>query len=95
MNRIIKLSGVAAAVWTLSMGGAFAAQTACGQVPELPDMPEDGSTVASKDMDAVAEAFDDYQEKYVDFSRCTNAEFTELQKKFEKLLDEYASKGKK
>jgi hypothetical protein len=31
----------------------------------------------------------------VEFSKCTNAEFNDLQKKFEALLDAYASKGKK
>ena len=43
----------------------------------------------------MAEGFDDYQAKYVEFSKCTNAEFNDLQKKFESLLDLYASKGKK
>lgn len=95
MKRIFTLSGAVAAVMTLSMGGAFAAETKCGAVPPLPDLPADGTAVTSKEMDAVAEGFDDYQAKYVAFSKCTNAEFNEAQKKFEALLDQYASKGKK
>ncbi len=94
MKRLLTLSGVVAAVMTLSTG-AFAAETKCGAVPTLPDLPADGTAVTSKEMDAVAEAFDTYQGKYVAFSKCTNAEFNDLQKKFEGLLDAYASKGKK
>jgi hypothetical protein len=94
MKRLLTLSGAVAAVMTLS-AGAFAAETKCGAVPTLPDLPADGTAVTSKEMDAVAEAFDDYQSKYVTFSKCTNAEFNDLQKKFEGLLDAYASKGKK
>jgi hypothetical protein len=95
MKRIFTLSGAVAAVMTLSIGGAFAAESKCGAVPTLPDLPADGTAVVSKEMDAIAEGFDDYQSKYVEFSKCTNAEFNELQKKFEGLLDQYASKGKK
>ncbi len=95
MKRIFTLSGAVAAVMTLSVGGAFAADTKCGTVPALPDLPADGTAVTSKEMDAVAEGFDTYQSKYVEFSKCTNAEFNEAQKKFEALLDQYASKGKK
>ena len=95
MKKTLTLGGVVAAVMTFSMGGAFAADTKCGAVPALPDLPADGTAVTSKEMDAVAEAFDDYQSKYVEFSKCTNAEFNDLQKKFEALLDAYASKGKK
>lgn len=95
MKQAFTLSGAIAAIMTLSVSGAFAAETSCGQVPTLPDLPADGSTVASKEMDAVAEAFDDYQQKYVEFSKCTNGEFNDVQKKFEEILDQYASKGKK
>jgi len=95
MKKIITLSGIAAVAMTLSIGGAFAAETKCGTVPVIPDLPADGATVPSKEMDVIAESFDDYQAKYVEFSKCTNAEFNELQKKFEELLDAYASKGKK
>ncbi len=95
MKRVFTLSGAVAAVMTLSIGGAFAAESKCGAVPTLPDLPADGTAVVSKEMDAVAEGFDDYQSKYVEFSKCTNAEFNELQKRFETLLDQYASKGKK
>lgn len=94
MKKIITLSGVVAAVMTFS-AGAYAAQTACGEVPALPDLPADGSAVTSKEMDTIAESFDDYQAKYVEFSKCTNTEFNDVQKKFEALLDAYASKGKK
>lgn len=95
MKKIVTLGGAVAVAMTISMGGAFAADTKCGAVPTLPDMPADGTAVTSKEMDAVAEAFDSYQSKYVEFSKCTNAEFNDLQKKFEELLDAYASKGKK
>ncbi len=95
MKRVFTLSGTVAAVMMLCAGGAFAAETKCGVVPALPDLPADGTAVISKEMDAVAEGFDDYQSKYVEFSKCTNSEFNELQKKFEALLDQYASKGKK
>lgn len=95
MKKIFTLSAAVAAVMTLSVGGAFAAETKCGAVPAAPDLPADGTAVTSKEMDAVAEAFDTYQGKYVEFSKCTNAEFNELQKNFEALLDAYASKGKK
>ncbi len=95
MKRVFTLSGAVAAVMTLSVGGAFAAESKCGAVPVLPDLPADGTAVVSKEMDAIAEGFDDYQSKYVEFSKCTNAEFNELQKKFETVLDQYASKGKK
>lgn len=95
MKNVFTLSGAVAAVMMLSAGGALAAETKCGTVPPLPDLPTDGTAVTSKEMDAVAEGFDDYQSKYVEFSKCTNAEFNDLQKKFEALLDQYASKGKK
>ncbi|MGE4061858.1 MAG: hypothetical protein AB7E79_00675 [Rhodospirillaceae bacterium] len=95
MKKVFTLCGAVAAVMTLSVGGAFAAESKCGSVPTLPDLPADGTAVTSKEMDAVAEGFDDYQSKYVEFSKCTNAEFNEAQKKFEALLDQYASKGKK
>jgi hypothetical protein len=94
MKRVFTLSGAVAAVMMLS-GGAFAAESKCGPVPTLPEIPADGTAVTSKEMDAVAEGFDAYQSKYVEFSKCTNAEFNELQKKFEAVLDQYASKGKK
>jgi hypothetical protein len=94
MKKVLTLSGVVAAVMTMT-AGAYAAETKCGAVPPLPDLPADGTAVTSKEMDAVAEAFDAYQTKYVEFSKCSTGEFNELQKKFEALLDQYAAKGKK
>jgi len=95
MSRITKISGVLAAVMTLSVSGAYAAESKCGALPPVPDMPADGAALASKEMDAVASSFDDYQSKFQEFNKCSVEEFNATQKKFEDLIDAYASKGKK
>jgi hypothetical protein len=95
MNRITKISGVVAALMTLSVSGAFAAETKCGALPPLPDIPADGAALASKEMDAVAASFDGYQSKFQEFNKCAVEEFNATQKKFEDLIDAYSSKGKK
>ncbi len=95
MNRITKISGVVAAIMTLSVSGAVAAESKCGATPAVPDMPADGAALASKEMDTVASSFDDYQSKFQEFNKCAIEEFNATQKKFEDLIDAYSSKGKK
>jgi hypothetical protein len=95
MNRITKISGAVAAVMMFSVGGAFAAETKCGVLPQVPDLPADGTALASKEMDTLADAFDTYQNKFAEFNKCAVEEFNSTQMKFEALIDAYASKGKK
>jgi len=95
MNRFTKISGIAAAMLMMSATGAFAAESKCGAVPAAPDVPADGSALASKEMDTIAAAFDEYQSKFAEFNKCAIDEFNGTQERFEQLIDAYASKGKK
>jgi len=95
MNSITKISGAIAVVTMLSAGGAFAAESKCGTMPAPVDIPADGAALASKEMDTVAAAFDDYQAKFSTFNKCAVEEFNATQAKFENLIDAYAAKGAK
>ncbi len=95
MSRITKISGVFAAIMTLSVSGAYAAESKCGGQPPVPDLPADGAALASKEMDAVAKGFDDYQAKFQEHNKCAVEEFNATQAKFETIIDAYSSKGKK
>ena len=95
MSRITKISGILAAVMTLSIGSAYAAETKCGALPALPDLPADGAAVASKEMDALAKTFDAYQAKFADFNKCAVNEFNGEQKKFDDLIEAYSAKNAK
>src|SRR4051812_18449447 len=95
MSRITKISGILAAVMTLSIGSAYAAESKCGALPPLPDLPADGATVASKDMDAIAKTFDAYQAKFADFNKCAVNEFNAVQKKFDDVVEAYSAKNSK
>jgi hypothetical protein len=95
MSRITKISSVFAAILTFSVSGAYAADSKCGAQPPLPELPADGAALASKEMDAVAKSFDDYQAKFQEYNKCLVGEFNTTQKKFEEIIDAYSSKGKK
>ncbi len=94
MNRITKITGLLAAVMMLS-GGAYAAPSKCGAIPNPPDIPADGTALASKEMDTLASAFDEYQAAFAKFNKCAVEEFNAAQKGFETVIDAYAAKGKK
>ncbi len=94
MKTITKFAGVVAAVMTLSTG-AFAAETKCGALPAIPDVPADGAALASKDMDALASSFDTYAEKFQAFNKCSVEEFNATQNKFEMAVEAYAAKNAK
>lgn len=94
MSRITKIFAAAAAFTMLGAGSAFAAD--CGAKPEAPALASaDGATIASKDMSALAETFDAYQTKFIDFSDCINKEFNETQTKFKEVVTAYQAKSKK
>jgi hypothetical protein len=95
MNRITQITGVLAVVMMFSASGAFAAESKCGTIPNPPDLPADGAALASKDMDAVAAAYDEYEGAFSKFNKCAVEEFNAVQKGFGDLVDAYAAKGKK
>ncbi len=94
MKTITKFAGVVAAVSILSTG-AFAAESKCGALPAIPDAPADGAALTSKDMDALANNFDDYQSKFSTFNKCAVEEFNGAQAKFEQAVEAYAAKNSK
>ncbi len=94
MSRTTKIIAAAAAFAMMGASSAFAAE--CGAKPEAPNLAAtDGSTIASKDMSALAEKFDAYQTKFIDFSDCINKEFNETQNKFKEVVTAYQAKSKK
>ena len=94
MNRTTMIFGAALALTMLGPSGAWAAAD-CGTKPVAPELPADGATVVSKEMDVIADNFDAYQAKFAEFNKCSINEFNEVQKKFEDLIAAYAAKGKK
>ncbi len=94
MNRTTMFISAAVVVTIFGTGTAWAAAD-CGMKPTAPALPADGATVVSKEMDAIADGFDEYQKKFAEFNKCAIDEFNETQKKFEALIEAYASKGKK
>ena len=94
MNRFTKVTSLLAAVMMLSTG-AFADPSKCGAIPNPPDVPADGAALASKEMDTLASAFDEYQATFAKFNKCAVDEFNGTQKSFETVIDAYAAKGKK
>jgi hypothetical protein len=59
-------------------------------VPEIPANPD------GKQMEKLANEFDAYQSKFIEFSNCTNKEFEDAQTQFKAALDSYqASAGAK
>lgn len=94
MKPITKFVGVVAAVMTLSTG-AFAADTKCGTIPVIPDAPADGAALTSKDMDALANTFDEYQSKFAAVNKCAVEEYNAATAKFEAAVEAYAAKNSK
>lgn len=94
MKAITKFAGVVAAVSILSTG-AFAAETKCGAIPAIPDVPADGAALTSKEIDALANTFDEYQTKFASTNKCAVDEFNQAQAKFENAVAAYAAKNSK
>jgi hypothetical protein len=83
MNRTMKIIAAAAAFTMLGMGSAWAD---CGLKPNVPEIP---ATPDGKQMEKVANEYDAYQTKFIEFSNCINKEFEESQTAFKAALDSY------
>src|SRR3982751_5432237 len=81
MNRTTKIIGAAVAVVMLGTGSAAWAD--CGLKPSVPEIP---AAPSGKEMEKVANEFDAYQTKFIEFSNCINKEFEDAQGKFKTAL---------
>jgi hypothetical protein len=90
MNRTTKIIA-AAATLTLLSTGAWAAD--CGLKPSVPNIPT--GTPSGKEMETVANEFDAYQTKFIEFSNCINKEFEDSQNAFKAALDAYQAASSK
>ncbi len=87
MNRTTKIIGAAVAFTMLGMGSAWAD---CGLKPSVPEIP---ATPDGKQMEKLANEFDAYQTKFIEFSNCINKEFEDAQTSFKAALDSYQASG--
>lgn len=91
MNRTTRIIGAAVVFAALGMSGTAWAD--CGlkpNVPTIPATPPDG-----KEMEKIANEFDAYQTKFIEFSNCINKEFEDTQNAFKATLDAYQAGAKK
>ena len=90
MNRTTKIIGAAVALAIMSTGAAWAD---CGLKPSVPEIPS--GTPSGKAMEKVANEFDAYQTKFIEFSNCINKEFEDTQNAFKVAIDAYQASAKK
>ncbi len=89
-----RIAALAAAVLLASASGAWAAETACGPTPNPPDIPDDGATATSKEMEEAINGLEEYSNKFAEFNECTVNEYNEALAKWNAAQEAYQNKGK-
>jgi hypothetical protein len=88
-NRIAALS-VAALI--AGPTGAWAAETACGQTPNPPTIPDNGATASEQDMEDASSELEEYSALFAEFNDCTVGEYNAAIGKFDTAFDAYQNK---
>lgn len=88
-NRIAALSVAALIAGTT---GAWAAETACGQTPNPPTIPDNGATASEMEMEVASSELEEYSALFAEFNECTVAEYNAAITNFDIAFNAYQDK---